>query len=449
MFQMTKKCSILAAFLFCTMVFVACSNSVSFTDLQDIAEPQASQEDADKIATVSQTDGTDSTAVQDTTQADTAAIGDSVKTGTIAPEDTTEVDSAEADTASSDLHLTLFENGISSGNLYLFYSADSFLTKFEHGDIVTLAIDGYDTVDIPIAEHSSNVPIAWFFISAIRGNDYLTLSIHNGYLAEIFGITPDKAPINVTISMKEKGGFLFGLEMSNFQNMYYYTENYPDLSIEEFANFREVRTTGMGEKRLYRSSSPIDPGLGRNSYVDSLAKNAGVATFINLADSENSARSFRNFDNSYYSTQNVIFLALPVEFFSTPFKEGLARGFRFMIEHEGPYLAHCTYGMDRTGFTIAILEALMGATSEDLQADYAKTFSNYYNVIDGRQVHLNEKQVDFFKAVVTRNLQAVYHAEGIEVPDIQNADWAPATEKYLKKIGLTSQEISDLKDRLK
>ena len=89
--------------------------SVSFTDLQDIAEPQASQEDADKIATVSQTDGTDSTAVQDTTQADTAAIGDSVKTGTIAPEDTTEVDSAEADTASSDLHLTLFENGISSG----------------------------------------------------------------------------------------------------------------------------------------------------------------------------------------------------------------------------------------------------------------------------------------------------------------------------------------------
>ena len=81
MFQMTKKCSILAAFLFCTMVFVACSNSVSFTDLQDIAEPQASQEDADKIATVSQTDGTDSTAVQDTTQADTAAIGDSVKTG--------------------------------------------------------------------------------------------------------------------------------------------------------------------------------------------------------------------------------------------------------------------------------------------------------------------------------------------------------------------------------
>ena len=49
----------------------------------------------------------------------------------------------------------------------------------------------------------------------------------------------------------------YGLEMSNVQYMYYYTENYPELTIDEFANFREVRTTGMGKKKLYRSSSPI------------------------------------------------------------------------------------------------------------------------------------------------------------------------------------------------
>jgi protein tyrosine/serine phosphatase len=231
--------------------------------------------------------------------------------------------------------------------------------------------------------------------------------------------------------------------------MDYYVDVYPDLSIEEFANFREVRTTGMGKKKLYRSSSPIDPCLGRNLYADSLAKEAGVATFINLADSEKSAKSFRNFETSYYSTQDAIFLALPVEFFSTPFKEGLAKGFRFMIEHEGPYLAHCTFGMDRTGFTLAVLEALMGATSEDLGADYAKTFTNYFNVVNGKHESLNEKQANFFKDVVLRNLQAVYHADGIEVPDTRNADWATATEKYLEKIGLTPQEISDLKDRLK
>ena len=120
-----------------------------------------------------------------------------------------------------------------------------------------------------------------------------------------------------------------------------------------------------------------------------------------------------------------------------------------MIEHEGPYLLHCTYGMDRTGFTIAVLEALMGASVEEIQADYAKTFSNYFTVIDSKQVTLNEQQVDFFKSVVLRNLRAVYHAEGIEVPETDDADWVTATENYLEKLGMTPQEISELKDRLK
>ena len=120
-----------------------------------------------------------------------------------------------------------------------------------------------------------------------------------------------------------------------------------------------------------------------------------------------------------------------------------------MIEHDGPYLVHCTFGMDRTGFTIAVLEALMGATTEDLQADYAKTFSNYFNVVNNMHVALNEQQVDFFRAVVIRNLKAVYHAEGIDIPDTGSIDWATATEKYLEKLGMTQEEISALKDRLK
>lgn len=434
---MRKIGSILAAFLFCAQAFLACSNSESYTITDGSAEPQTALEEVVK---------SDTTVPEESTQADTTALEDTASVDTSSQEDTTGADSTEQ---TSELQIPLFANGITSGNLYLFYPADSFLTRFELGDIITVAIDGYDTLEMPVAEYSNDVPIAGFLLSAIKGYDYLTLTMHNGYFGEIFGIAAENAPINVTISMKEKGGFLFGLEMRYVQYMDYYVDVYPDLSIEEFANFREVRTTGMGAKKLYRSSSPIDPCLGRNLYADSLAKEAGVATFINLADSEKSAKSFKNFETSYYSTQDAIFLALPVEFFSTPFKEGLAKGFRFMIEHEGPYLAHCTFGMDRTGFTLAVLEALMGATSEDLGADYAKTFTNYFNVVNGKHEALNEKQANFFKDVVLRNLQAVYHADGIEVPDTRNADWATATEKYLEKIGLTPQEISDLKDRLK
>ena len=140
---MRKIGSILAAFLFCVQAFIACSNSESFTDVQDIAEPQTALEEAGKIDTVSLNDTTetDTTAIEDTTLADTTAQEDSVKTDTTALEDSTAVDSTVADTIEEDpeLHLPLYPNGITSGNLYLFYSADSFLTKFEHGDIVTLA----------------------------------------------------------------------------------------------------------------------------------------------------------------------------------------------------------------------------------------------------------------------------------------------------------------------
>ena len=353
----------------------------------------------------------------------------------------------------SGIHTTIWGDStgqLLSTDLFLNYPADSFLTEFEIGDIVTVAIVGYDTLEMPVVESTNDVPIAGFSLSAVKGAERLMLAIHYGEAADVLKITDVKSPIKVIVTMKDKGGYLQGLEiMRHAQYMSAYIENYPDLSIDEFANFREVRTTGMGANKLYRSSSPIDKSIGRNHYADSLAKEAGIATFINLTDTEIYAKSYQSFDSSYYSSQDAVFLSMPVQFYSMPFKVGLATGFRYMIEHEAPYLVHCTYGMDRTGFTIAVLEALMGATAEEIQADYAKTFSNYYTVVDSKQVALDEQQVDFFKDVVLRNLRAVYHAEGIDVPDSGEAGWASATEKYLQKLGMTLEEISALKEKLK
>jgi protein tyrosine/serine phosphatase len=448
MLQIKKNRSILAAFFFCAQVFIACTESNPPFPAEAIAESKPIQEEATKPdSTQKETAAPDSTTKKTTTS-------DSTLKETVKSNSTTEGSTKRFSGFDEENVLHTYISGdesgkLYSGNLYLDFPADSFLTKFELGDIVTVAINGYDTLELPVAEASGDVPIAWFMLSAISGSDKLLLTMHNGQLAEVLGITDVKKPIEVIVSMKEKSGFKFGLEMRNVQYLDVYVENYPTLSIEEFANFREVRTTGMGKNKLYRSSSPIDPCLGRNLKADSLAKEAGIATFINLADAEEYAIAFNGFDSSYYASQNALFLALPVEFFSKPFEEGLAKGFRYMIEHEGPYLIHCTYGMDRTGFTIAILEALMGATTEEIQADYAKTFSNYYNVVDGKQIALNEQQVDFFKAVVLRNLKAVYRAEGVNIPDTDNIDWATATAKYLEKFGLTPEEISALKEKLK
>ena len=441
MFQLKKTLSIFAIFILCAQVFLACSDSSSSDQIvqpqptsSEIVEQQSSSSEAFSSAETEEPQPAPSEAVEQPTSSSETL-----------QHHTFTIDSAG-------IHTIIMGDSagqLTSSDLYLDCPADSFLNEFQMGDIVTVAINGYDTLDMPIVESAYDVPIAGFALVAIKDYDYLILSVHYGHMSNILKITDVVIPIEVSISMKEKGGFLFGLEMRNVQNMDYYAEIYPDLSIEEFANFREVRTTGMGQKRLYRSSNPIDPGLGRNLYADSLAKVAGVSTFINLSDSEEFAKSCSSFDSSYYATQNIIFLSLPVYFYSWQFEEGIVTGFRYMIEHDGPYLVHCTFGMDRTGFTIAVWEGLMGATTEDLQADYSKTFSNFFNVVDRMHVALNEQQVGFFRDVVIRNMRTVYHAKGIDVPVTEPIDWAAATEKYLEKIGMTQEEIAALKERLK
>ena len=105
--------------------------------------------------------------------------------------------------------------------------------------------------------------------------------------------------------------------------------------------------------------------------------------------------------------------------------------------------------MDRTGFTIAVLEALMGATADEIKSDYAKTFTNYYSIVDGAQVALTSEQVDLVKEVIANNLRNSYHTVSVDISDFENVDLAAATEKYLLALGMESGEIEALKARLK
>ena len=336
------------------------------------------------------------------------------------------------------------------GCMNLNFKADSFLTIFEIGDVVTLVVDGYDTLDVPVVGYRGDVSVSEYLLSVGDGSGYVTFEVLNGDPAEAIGIGREvKFPINVSVKMKEKGGYIKYLEMRQHLTMSYYLEAYPTLSIEEFANFRKVNTTGMGEGVLYRSSSPIDPSLGRNLYADSLAKVAGVATFVDFAETMDYAMTYRDFADSYYATQNAIFLGVPPAFVNKVFKDGLVKGYRFMIENEGPYLLHCTYGMDRTGFSIAVLEALMGATAEEIKTDYAKTFMNYCSVVGNMQVALTQDHVDLLKNIIAMNLRNSYHTVGIDISDFDNVDLAAATEKYLVALGMEQAEVDALKNRLK
>ena len=336
------------------------------------------------------------------------------------------------------------------GNLVLYmYGSDLFDKGFEHGDIVEIAI-GEKKWDVPLCTNYSDVDNGEAVLRATGATDGVVLAINMGDFATTAGIAQKTAieedpgyhwdylmepSVEITITMKEEGGYheqwlIRQLVRTNERS------DYAHLSDEAFANFRVIETTGMGKGVLYRSSSPINPELGRNTYADKAAENAGIITVVNLADPSN---TYEGMENTYYSTCQVAYVNLGIDFLSEATLNGLAEGMRFIIHNDGPYLIHCNEGKDRAGFVSALLECLMGATLEEVIDDYMVTYYNYYGVEEG-----TEKYAAIVKNNLIKELNTTF-----KVDDVYKADLAREAEAFLMEdAGLTADEVAALKGKL-
>jgi len=344
------------------------------------------------------------------------------------------------------------------GNLILEISGTDFLAAgFAAGDVITVSF-GDTALEMPVGTNYSDVDngslVCRVIVNAETGEDAVVLAVNMGNLAEAAGIAQKASieeepgyrwdyqmdwPLPMTIAMKEQGGYeaeylLRQLTRTNAR------EDYLHLSDEEFANFRAVSTTGMGEKKLYRSSSPVNPELGRNTFADAALKAAGVRTVINLADSEAAVQAYEGYGESAYAQCSIIGLNLGVDPHTADFQQGLAKGLRFMLANEGPYLVHCTEGKDRAGFVSALLECLMGASADEVAADYMTTYMNYYGVEPGSEQ---------YQAIENSNIRKTL-AAAFGLPELTaDTDLAAEAAQYLQEsLGLSEQEVAALKEKL-
>ena len=336
------------------------------------------------------------------------------------------------------------------GNLVLdLVGTDLFDRGYEYGDVLEVTIAG-QTMEVPLCSNYSDVDNGVAVLRAVTAEGVLVLALNMGDFASTAGVaekiaTDDEAgyrweylvemPVQVSISMKQEDGYreqwLLHQLVGSAER-----EDYAHLSDEAFANFRVIDTTGMGAGKLYRSSSPINPGIGRNTYADEAAGAAGIATVINLADSSN---TYDSPEGTYYLTCQVVYLNLSMDFQNEANRVGLANGIRFMIEGEGPYLVHCNEGKDRAGFVSALLECLMGATIEEVLDDYMETYVNYYGV---------EKGTEKYDVVVKNTIIQVLKTN-FKVEDVYQADLVAEAEAYLMEdLGLSADEVAALKAKL-
>ena len=135
---------------------------------------------------------------------------------------------------------------------------------------------------------------------------------------------------------------------------------------------------------------------------------------------------------------DVLAVNMGVDLFLEENRTKLISGLEYLIDHDGPYLIHCTEGKDRAGFASAILECLMGAGADEVVSDYMVTYYNYYGVEPG---------TDQYEAIASGNivktLQTVFNIE-----DIWNTDLAADAEAYLLSAGISAETIQAVKDNL-
>ena len=342
------------------------------------------------------------------------------------------------------------------GNLVLSMKGSELLAQgYAYGDIVTVTLNGQE-LDMPVGSNYSDVDqgsmICRVVIKPDTNEDTIILAINMGDLATTTAIAEKEKieadpgyvwhysveePVTVSFAMKEQGGYYDQWVMHQLvrsENR----EDYPDLTDEAYANFRAVTTTGIGAGKLYRSSSPVNPEINRNHQADAAAEKAGVKTFVNLADAEETMKGYEGFADSYYSKQNYICLNLGVDFSSEEFRHGLAEGLRFIAKGEAPFLVHCNEGKDRAGFVSAVIEALMGASADEITADYMVTFFNYYGVQPGTE------QYDIIASSnIQKSLAAAFGMESLSSGNLQES-----CVSYLESIGLTADEIAGVQAKL-
>lgn len=331
------------------------------------------------------------------------------------------------------------------GHALLDISIEDFMAAgFELGDAVTVTAGSYND-DIPFfngyyVDHGDKM------VRAYPGHEFIALCINYGKFAETYGLEIG-SPVRITL--REKGRNLLTQEV----NSLVYTNDRADYESDEvFANFREVTTTGIGAGKLYRSASPVDNSNNRAATANALAEAAGIKTVLNLANNEEELAAYaaeEGFASDYYMSLynegNVILLASPINFTSDEFAEGIAKGLTFLAQHDTPYLVHCTEGKDRAGFTSMILEALTGASDDEIIQDYMQSYVNYYHIDP-------EKDADKYEMIALNNIFEMLKAvTGLSVEEIvtEDIDLAAAAETYLTSHGMSAEDVAVLKEKLK
>ncbi len=311
---------------------------------------------------------------------------------------------------------------------------------FSFGDSCDVSFsNGYTLTDVPYfngyyVQKGSPVVVAY------PNSGSVNIAFNNNDMWTPAGLTDGDT---VTITMNTPGKYLATYEALAQS---YSIDRADYATDEQFCNFRALSGGNLKENFLYRGASPLDNSRNRAAVCDGLLEQAGIVDVINLADSETEVQGYfadASFASSYtkalYSDGRVALLSMGSDYSAASYKTSLATGMRHLIEYGGPAYIHCTEGKDRTGFVCLLLEALAGASYDEMLSDYMKTYENYFGITE-------EGDSERYNAIVELYffdfMKYLYGSD--DASELKSADFTGSAKSYLADCGMTSEEIEQL-----
>ena len=341
------------------------------------------------------------------------------------------------------------------------------------GAYIDISIDGFnklgfkfgDSLDLSFSNNVKYNDIGYFsgyyvpagqeLVVGYPGYDYIKFCINYG--DDVYTMNNFNKDTRVTITVNKAGKYKDIEETLSIT----YSDNINEYdSKEQFANFRMMKAGNLKEGILYRGASPIDNRRNRAATVDSLLKENNIKYDIDLADVY-VLGAFAAFDQvpvdytpslqgnfvigEYFQTlldaNKAIFLGMAAAYKTDDFASKMKTMFEAILNNDGPYYIHCLEGKDRTGYVCMVIEALLGATYEELIDDYFITYHNYYGIEKGSNKYEVIKSLH-----IDEMIRYVFGFD--EKTNLLTANYKTPVNSYLLSIGLTQDQIDTIQVKL-
>ncbi|MBO7352421.1 MAG: tyrosine-protein phosphatase [Candidatus Methanomethylophilaceae archaeon] len=302
------------------------------------------------------------------------------------------------------------------------------------------------------AKDWDGIPACMIFINHTTVTDTIDISLYNGDITKELGL---------------KVGDTFTLSVKGINKYYPLIPNYltggsanrEDYSTDvQYGNYRPLTGGGLDSGLIFRSSSPFSDDDDRYKYVDNYYKDNNIQYIIALDKTEEQIAEFverhPDTDSSKLFKEGKVhaFLASPAV---TSHPEEIRKVLDLIMSAPaGDSIGiFCECGKDRTGQYAAIIQALAGASYDEIRADFLLSLCNYYSIKEGSQEYevIGEMYFD-------RVMYIFEHPENID--RLTDIDWESAvinhydaeqvlTQFMIDHVGLDQGYIDALKLKLR